>query len=402
MYTLMSWERKIRRAHAKLFTYLRVLLGTICDRLSINCSFEGKHVSSMEVNWRNALPCLIVFRRSCHLKFCFCTREGRQFAVLFSTSEERPTPHRARITVGLTGLFPAPKLHISNYAPPTSHDPLLFPRLLACEHLIWIEEPPLPLVYSQHPLCSVKLWQRQFHTGSRGAEQAAAAAARGTVHTPVGRLWVTSLRNYRSIYRSGCLIAEAQLNHWADLFLLYFAQLWFDMTKWCLREEDWPKLQLGILFAPVFVLSFDWTLSWETSSEVFAVLMPYSIATWRLLQHGNEIRTRLIVYPLWHHWKESTLRTTAPPLKSSRRPVYLILWPLYTAKRAFRFLLRSVVVILVWRQMQCSEPGRTSLEKHCRLEDHGGLLPSSRGLPDKPRSCTADTQDRAGVSIPLL
>lgn len=232
MYTLMSWERKIRRAHAKLFTYLRVLLGTICDRLSINCSFEGKHVSSMEVNWRNALPCLIVFRRSCHLKFCFRTREGRQFAVLFSASEERPTACRARIAVRLTGLFPAPKLHISNYAP-FHMTPLLFPRLLACEHLIWTEESPLPLVYSQNPLCSVKLWQRQtaVQFWSRGAEQAAAAAAaRATVHTPVGRLWVTSLRVYRSIYRSGCLIAEAQLNHWADLFLLYFAQLWFDMT----------------------------------------------------------------------------------------------------------------------------------------------------------------------------
>ena len=68
----------------------KVRLGTQCDRLSINCSFEGKHVSSMEVNWRNTLPCLIVFRRSCHLQLCFCTREGRQFAICLATPTRDP------------------------------------------------------------------------------------------------------------------------------------------------------------------------------------------------------------------------------------------------------------------------------------------------------------------------
>lgn len=51
------------------------------------------------------------------------------------------------------------------------------------------------------------------------------------------------------------------------LICLYYTLPSYDLI-WlndCLRKEDWPKLQLGILFAPVFVLSFDWTLSQETS-----------------------------------------------------------------------------------------------------------------------------------------
>lgn len=54
------------------------------------------------------------------------------------------------------------------------------------------------------------------------------------------------------------------------LICLYYTLPSFDLiwlNVW-LREEDWPKPQLGILFAPVFVFSSDWTLSEETSEEV--------------------------------------------------------------------------------------------------------------------------------------
>lgn len=44
----------------------------------------------MDVNWRNKLPYLIVFRRSCHLKFCFCTRKGRQCTVRLAPQERDP------------------------------------------------------------------------------------------------------------------------------------------------------------------------------------------------------------------------------------------------------------------------------------------------------------------------
>ncbi|KAI3357380.1 hypothetical protein L3Q82_015817, partial [Scortum barcoo] len=52
-------------------------------------------------------------------------------------------------------LFRAPKLPTINYSPMT---PLLYPQLflLACEHLIRIEEPALALVYGQNPVCIAK------------------------------------------------------------------------------------------------------------------------------------------------------------------------------------------------------------------------------------------------------
>lgn len=73
----------------------------------------------MEVNWRNKLPCLIVFRRSCHLKFCFRTQEGRRFAVCFSTGEERDPCFLCEDRCLLTGQFWAPKLPVINYFPPS-------------------------------------------------------------------------------------------------------------------------------------------------------------------------------------------------------------------------------------------------------------------------------------------
>lgn len=71
--------------------------------------------------------------------------------------------------------------------------------------------------------------------------------------------------NFHSIYSSCChshCRGQAEPLGW--LSLLHFAQLyeliWLNV---CIREEDWAKPQLGILF----VFSSDWTLSEETSEE---------------------------------------------------------------------------------------------------------------------------------------
>lgn len=116
-----------------------------CDTLSINCSFEGKHVSSMEVNWRNEMPCLIVFPRSCGLKkvlFLHRRREERQRNPLCPV----------RIAVCLQACSAK----------------LLFPRSSAVPSTVgmWTacwgsRSPHFPLVHSQNPRWGGKLWQRQ-------------------------------------------------------------------------------------------------------------------------------------------------------------------------------------------------------------------------------------------------
>lgn len=178
MYTLMSWERKIHRAHAKLFTYLRVHLGTKCDRLSINCSFEGKHVSSMEVNWRNKLPCLIVFSKELSLEILFLHTKRETICSLFS-HQRRETPVSCEDRCLLTGLLWAPKLPIINYSLP--HDPLLYPQLflLACEHQIRIEEPPLSLFTArvQFAVWNSGRYRQRCSSGGEGPEQTAAHAS---------------------------------------------------------------------------------------------------------------------------------------------------------------------------------------------------------------------------------
>lgn len=249
-------------------------------------------------------------------------------------------------------------------------------------HLIRMEEPRLPLVYSQNPVCSVKHWQR--HTavqfGSQGLEQTAARASillssllitlkvSCALFLVLNRSWgnpITACHTLRSgdcgWHRSEISIASTvqavslQRPSWTTgLICLYYTLPSYDLIwlKVWLRKEDWPKPQLGILFALVSVFSSDWTRPEETSEDVFTVLkLLCSIVIWGLLQHGNEIRTGQIVYPFWHRWKESTLRTPTLPPNSSRRPVYLCLWPLYTGKKVFHILLPSILVILVWKQM---------------------------------------------------
>lgn len=156
-------------------------------------------------------------------------------------------------------------------------------------------------------------------------------------------------------YSSGCLAAEAKLNHWADLSLLNFAQfdlIWLNVWR---REEDWPKPQLGILFAPVFVFSSDWTLSEETSEEVFC-------RAEAVLHHHHHLRSaaawkwnvnRADCFPFSTSLEGIHVADATTPQNSSRRPVCLSLRLLYTGEKVFHFLLPSILVILVWKQKLC-------------------------------------------------
>lgn len=87
-----------------------------------------------------------------------------------------------------------------------------------------------------------------------------------------------------------------------------------------LREEDWPKPQLGILFAPSLCFASVCSPLIEPSTrrrvktsvccaEAVFHRHPRSAAAWKWNMNRP---TGQIVYPFWHHWKESTPRT--PPL----------------------------------------------------------------------------------------
>lgn len=213
---------------------------------------------------------------------------------------------------------------------------------MACEHLIRIEEPPLPLVYSQNPACSVKLADADGGAVRESRVGANSCTCRYPVAFPgrysklsralflvLNRSWGNPITARHTLHSGDCgwrrseiSIASAvqavslQRPSWtAGLVCLYYALPSYDLiwlNVW-LREEDGPKPQLGILFAPrLCVLLWLNPLRGDERRCVFAVLKLYSTIIWGLLQHGNEIRTDQIVYPFWHRWKESTLRT--PPL----------------------------------------------------------------------------------------
>lgn len=181
-------------------------------------------------------------------------------------------------------------------------------------------------------------WQRQtaVQFGSRGPEQTAACASillsflvsTQRFHVHCSWFWVGAEEippppvthstrdcgwNCSEISIASTVQAVSlQRPTWTTgLICLYYALPSYDLI-W-LRAEDWPKPQLGILFAPAVVFSSDWTLPEETSEDAFAVLKLYSTVIWGLLQHGNEIRTGKIVYCFWRLWKESTLWTSLLP-----------------------------------------------------------------------------------------
>lgn len=249
MYTLMSWERKIRRAHAKLFTYLQVRLGAQCDRLSINCSFEGKPVSSMEVNWRNELPYCV--SKELSLEILLLHTRGETICSLFSTSEERPL-FSCEDRCLLAGQFCAFKLPVINYF--LLHDS----RVMSSTVPVGMQTPDQDR-RSPLPCCSLSEstvhWQTEADAYSEGRSEQHHMAVSCCLprsllwrfHVHCSWVWIgvkggsspAVTHSTQEIvadtavkfpYSSSCLAAEAKLNHWADLILLCLAQLWFNLT----------------------------------------------------------------------------------------------------------------------------------------------------------------------------
>lgn len=100
-------EGKTRRARTKLFTYLRVLVGTKCDRLSINCSFEGK-LLFLRWKWIEETSCHALLCLEKELSLEMLRRET--MCSLCSASEERRRPPPLGLVLcedrcSLTGFF---------------------------------------------------------------------------------------------------------------------------------------------------------------------------------------------------------------------------------------------------------------------------------------------------------
>lgn len=194
-----------------------------CDTLSINCSFEGKRVSSMEVNWRNDMPCLIVFPRSCGVKkVLFLHRRKEETIPLWSIGEETPVSCEDRCCLQACSaklLFPWSSV---------------VPSTVGMWTTCWGSRSlHFPLVYSQNPLWGVNLWQRQTAVPF-WSQRAELTVVYTTVYSPIGK-------NYGR-HLSKMIVADPL--GWCVSFLPSCDLIWL---KDCLREEDWPEHQLGIL-----------------------------------------------------------------------------------------------------------------------------------------------------------
>jgi len=99
MYALMSWDRKIHSAHAKLLTYLQVRFGHLMwpniNKLFIwreTCFFDGSQLKKQD-----AVPYCVSKELSLEILFLLAT--GETVCKPFSSIEERPV--FVRITVCL-------------------------------------------------------------------------------------------------------------------------------------------------------------------------------------------------------------------------------------------------------------------------------------------------------------
>ncbi len=137
--------------------------------------------------------------------------------------------------------------------------------------------------------------QTAMQSGSRGREQTAARTSillsslvitlkvSCALFLVLNRTWGNPITARHTLHSGDCGWHRSEISiaatvqavslqrpSWTTgLICLYYTLPSYDLiwlNVW-LREEDWPKPQLGILFAPVFVFSSDWTLSEETSEE---------------------------------------------------------------------------------------------------------------------------------------
>lgn len=305
----------------------------------------------MFLRWKwieeTSCQCLIVFRRSCHFTWNFVSAHEKGDNLQFvSTSEERP-PFSCEDRCLHTGLFWPPKLPIIKLSPP--HDPLFIPSTVPVG--MWSPEQHRGASAASclQPVCSVKHRGRCRQRCSSGGEGRSKQQ-----HVPVScclllvitqklscalflvlnRSWGNLITGRHTLHSGDCgwhlseisiastvQAVSLQRPSWTTgLICLYHTLPSYDLiwlNVW-LREEDWPKPQLGILFPPVFVFcvgvfSSDWTLSEETSEDV-------CLLCWSCVQPSSEVCCSMemkyeqakLFTPFWHRWKESTPRT--PPL----------------------------------------------------------------------------------------
>lgn len=205
------------------------------------CFFDGS-----ELKKQAAIPYFI--SKELSLEFLFLLTRVETVCKLFSSSEETPVFH-ARIHCLLTGQFWAPKLPIISYF-------LSQLYLLACKHLIRMEErlSACPCFSQSGLQCEADSYSGAVWEARAGASHACILLSslviilkvscalflvlnrrRGKLITGCHTLrwgdceWHNS-EIFHSICNSSWHQAETQLNNSALWFLLYFVQLWFDLT----------------------------------------------------------------------------------------------------------------------------------------------------------------------------
>lgn len=146
------------------------------------------------------------------------------------------------------------------------------------------------------------------------------------------------------------------------LSLLHFAQLYeLIWLNACIREEDWPKPQLGILLAPVSLCSpliepspRRWVRKLVCFSEVVCLHHQRSAAAW----NWNTSRPNRLPFSASLEGIYDADLTASP--NSSRRLVYFDNYLFYkfkttvhkkNRKESFQLPLPTILAVLVWKQM---------------------------------------------------
>lgn len=181
-----------------------------------------ENVSSLEINWRDELRCHVVFQRSCHLRFCFCSQEGRQYASWLQWGETRAP---CEDHCSLAGQFWAPRLMVhvldcSCWHANTWSGPRSLRLLCACSIMV-TDAQSCKLggkgAELRMPVCCFLLGAINGFTCIDPVSESEAREAHRWLNTPPGRSWLTQLWN---IYSSAVLCLAGGLAE--ALICLYY------------------------------------------------------------------------------------------------------------------------------------------------------------------------------------